>query len=116
VGLHDHDCFSPDGFEGRKPANGIDWIRLRITGGSNMGRPSLLAIVYLVIGVLVAASKNYFADIDGVQGLISAALAIALWPLVLLGVDLELGKGGRERGLLLPGAARAWSMRPGGRR
>lgn len=80
-----------------------------------MGRPSLLGIVYVVIGVLVAASKNYFADIDGVQGLISALLVIVLWPLVLLGVDLELGKDGRDGGLLLPGAW-AWGMRLRGNR
>ncbi|HZA20028.1 MAG TPA: hypothetical protein VE889_04155 [Actinomycetota bacterium] len=77
-----------------------------------MGRPSLLTIIYLVIGVLVAASRDYFADINGVQGLISALLAIVLWPLVLLGIDLELGNrndGGRNA--LLPVAAlRLWTL------
>jgi hypothetical protein len=61
-------------------------------------RPSLLTIIYLVIGVVVAASRDYFADIDGVEGLVSAALAIVLWPLVLLGIDLELGDGGNGGG------------------
>ena len=77
-----------------------------------MGRPSLLTIIYLVIGVLVAASRDYFADIDGVQGLISALLAIVLWPLVLLGIDLELGNGndGGRNALLPVVALRLWTL------
>jgi Mn2+/Fe2+ NRAMP family transporter len=69
-----------------------------------MGRPSLLTIIYLVIGVVVAANRNYFGDIDGLQGILSAVLAVLLWPLILLGVDIDLGGDGRERrGLLLVG-------------
>ncbi len=69
-----------------------------------MGRPSLLTIIYLVIGIVVAANRNYFVDIDGLQGILSAVLAVLLWPLILLGVDLDLGDDGRERrGLLFIG-------------
>jgi Mn2+/Fe2+ NRAMP family transporter len=66
-----------------------------------MGRPSLLTIIYLVIGVVVAANRNYFGDIDDLQGILSAVLAVLLWPLILLGVDIDLGGDGRERGGLL---------------
>jgi hypothetical protein len=70
-----------------------------------MGRPSLLMIIYLVIGVLVAAARDYFANIDNVRGIASAALAIVLWPLVLLGVDLDLGREGEgKKSVLLPAA------------
>jgi hypothetical protein len=69
-----------------------------------MGRPSLLVIIYLVVGVLVAAARDYFANIDNVRGIASAALAIVLWPLVLLGVDLELGRDGGRKSFLLPAA------------
>jgi hypothetical protein len=50
----------------------------------------LVIIVYLVIGVLVAASHHYFAHIGGLRSLASAILAVLLWPLVLLGISLHL--------------------------
>lgn len=66
---------------------------------------SLIALVYIVIGVLVAAARDYFENVDSVTGIVSALLAIVLWPLVLLGVDLELGNdkggdGGGKKGAL----------------
>lgn len=69
-----------------------------------MGRPSLLTIIYLVIGIVIASNRNYFVDIDGLRGILSAVLAVLLWPLILLGVDLDLGSDGKQRnGLLLVG-------------
>jgi hypothetical protein len=63
----------------------------------------LIAIVYLVVGVLVAAARGYLGGIDGVNDLISAVLAVVLWPLVLLGIDFEIGRGtGGRRALLVP--------------
>jgi Mn2+/Fe2+ NRAMP family transporter len=53
-------------------------------------RPSFLGIVYLVIGVAVAASYDYFERLNTARQILSAALAIVLWPLVLLGIDLHL--------------------------
>jgi Mn2+/Fe2+ NRAMP family transporter len=53
-------------------------------------RPSFLGIVYLVIGVAVAASYDYFERLNTARQILSAVLAIALWPLVLLGIDLHL--------------------------
>lgn len=57
---------------------------------------SIFGIVYLVIGVLVAATKDYLGDINGFGDIINLLLAILLWPLVLLGVkfNLKLGGGG----------------------
>jgi UDP-N-acetylmuramyl pentapeptide phosphotransferase/UDP-N-acetylglucosamine-1-phosphate transferase len=69
-----------------------------------VGRPSLLTIIYIVIGIVIAANRNYFDDIDGLRAILSAVLAVLLWPLVLLGVDLDLGRDGREKdGLLIGG-------------
>jgi hypothetical protein len=82
-------------------------------GGAEMfGRSSLLFIVYLVIGVIVAASKDYFDNVDSLRGVISAALGIVLWPLLLLDVNLRIGRlddDGRRRGLVLwlPALARS---------
>ena len=55
-------------------------------------RPSLLAIVYIVVGVAIAASKNYFENLDTIRALASAVLAVLLWPLLLLGIDLHIRK------------------------
>jgi hypothetical protein len=53
-------------------------------------RPSLLWIAYLVIGVIVAASNNYLEGVGNVEQAAEAALAILLWPLVLLDVSMRI--------------------------
>ncbi len=69
----------------------------------------LIGIVYLIIGFLVAAAREYLGGIDGVNDVVSAALAILLWPLVLLGIDFEIGRGGRGGRAVLPVVAPFWS-------
>ncbi|HEY6651047.1 MAG TPA: hypothetical protein VI276_07520 [Actinomycetota bacterium] len=49
-----------------------------------------LLIVYVVIGVIVAVSHHYFAHLDGVKPIVAGVLAVLLWPLVLIGVNLHL--------------------------
>ena len=51
---------------------------------------SLITIAYLIVGLIVAANENYLRDLETVRQVISAILAIVLWPLVLLGVDLNI--------------------------
>jgi hypothetical protein len=46
--------------------------------------------VYLVLGVIVASSHGFFGHLNALLPLLSAILAVVLWPLVLLGVDLHL--------------------------
>lgn len=53
-------------------------------------RPSLVTIVYVVIGVAVAASKDYFQNLETLKRIVSALLAVVLWPLLLLGIDLHI--------------------------
>jgi hypothetical protein len=53
-------------------------------------RISPIAIVYVVIGLIVAVSKDYFENLDRLKPIISAILAVLLWPLVLLGVDVHV--------------------------
>jgi len=50
----------------------------------------LLLIVYVAIGVLVAASHHYLAHLDALKAIVAAVLAVLLWPLVLIGVSLHL--------------------------
>ena len=52
--------------------------------------PSLLTLIYLVIGVVVAADNKYFKNVDDVEAVLSAILAIVLWPLVLFDVNLHI--------------------------
>ena len=51
---------------------------------------SLIAIAYLIAGLIVAANDNYLRHLESVRQVVSAVLAIVLWPLVLLGVDLHI--------------------------
>ena len=44
--------------------------------------------------MLIASNHHYFAHVNDLQQVISAILAVVLWPLVLLGVDLHLGPNG----------------------
>jgi hypothetical protein len=57
-----------------------------------MTRPMrrLLLLVYVGVGLVIAATHNYFDHINGWRGVVSALLAIFLWPLVLLKVNLHI--------------------------
>lgn len=57
-----------------------------------MFRPRLIGVIYIVIGVAVAASNDYFERLNTLRRVVSALLAVALWPLVLLGIDLHIRK------------------------
>ena len=50
----------------------------------------VLFVVYMIIGVIVAAGHHYFEHLDAVRPIASALLAVLLWPLILLGVSLQL--------------------------
>jgi hypothetical protein len=69
-------------------------------------------LVYLVIGVVVAAAQDYLGDIGNLGDVINLVLAILLWPLLLVGVDFNIrignnGDGGNRNNnaLLLAGYA-----------
>jgi hypothetical protein len=53
-------------------------------------RPGLIGLVYLVVGVAVAASHHYFRHASTLKPLLSALLAVVLWPLLLLGINLHI--------------------------
>lgn len=75
----------------------------------------IVLIVYLVIGVLVAAVRDYLGDISGIADIVNLLLAVLLWPLVLVGVDFNLkfgdGKDGKGKNgaLLLLGPPLAYA-------
>jgi len=47
-------------------------------------------IVYLVLGLLVAASQNYFDHLTTVGRVLSAIIAVIIWPLLLFGIDIRI--------------------------
>jgi hypothetical protein len=49
-------------------------------------------VIYIIIGVIVAAGHHYFEHLDAVRPIASAVLAVLLWPLVLLGISFHLNK------------------------
>jgi hypothetical protein len=55
-----------------------------------MYRPSILPLIYVIVGAFVAASHHYFGHASTVKGVGSALLAIFLWPLVLLGTNVHI--------------------------
>ena len=53
-------------------------------------RFSLVTLIYVGVGVAVAASHRYFDNVHGWRGVLSAIFAVFLWPLILLGIDLHV--------------------------
>jgi hypothetical protein len=50
----------------------------------------VVLLTYVVVGGFVANSHHYFAHPDSLKRIASAVLAVLLWPLVLLGVNLHI--------------------------
>ncbi len=50
---------------------------------------SLLLVVWVLVGLVVAVQRGYITA-TLLRGIVSAVLAILLWPLVLLGIDLKI--------------------------
>ncbi len=55
-------------------------------------RPSLLATVWVVVGLVVAATQDYFDNLETAGGVLSAVAAVLLWPLLLFGFDIRISR------------------------
>ena len=53
-------------------------------------RSGLGSLLYLIAGVVVASSHHYFSNVNTLKPVISAVLAVVLWPLLLLGINLHV--------------------------
>lgn len=51
---------------------------------------STFGLLWLGVGVAVAAAYDYFDNIDTGRLIASAILAVLLWPLLFLGIDLHV--------------------------
>jgi len=69
-------------------------------------RPGFFLLLYLVVGVLVAAGilgseDSYFSGLSNLEEFVEMVLAVLLWPLVLLDVNINIGDiniGGGDSG------------------
>jgi hypothetical protein len=50
----------------------------------------MYALAYAIIGAFVAAANHYFSHVGSTRGVASAILAILIWPLVLIGIDIRV--------------------------
>jgi hypothetical protein len=57
-----------------------------------MFRPSLLTLVWVVVGVIVAAAQDYFDSLDTAGRVLTAIAAVILWPLLLFGFDIRISR------------------------
>jgi hypothetical protein len=70
----------------------------------------IVVLVYLLVGVLIANNHDYFTNLQGVNAIVSAILAVILWPLIIVGVNLHIGgdgNGGKQSSVLMLPAMRA---------
>lgn len=47
----------------------------------------IVLVLYVVAGVIVASQNDYFENLDNARRILSALLAIVLWPFVLAGLE-----------------------------
>jgi ABC-type anion transport system duplicated permease subunit len=56
-----------------------------------MRRPvSLGFVIWIVIGLLIAANQGFLENLDSLSGFLSAVLAVLVWPLVLFDVHIAI--------------------------
>ena len=47
-------------------------------------------MICVLVGVIVAATHDYFQNVDTLKEVVSAILAVLLWPLIFLGISLHV--------------------------
>ena len=52
--------------------------------------PGILTVAYVVVGLIVAQQHHYFNNLGTIKRVFSAILAVLLWWLVLLGINLHI--------------------------
>jgi hypothetical protein len=58
----------------------------------------LILIIYLVVGVIVALTEGYFEGLGNITDVLEAIVAVLIWPLLLIGVDVNFSGGGNGGG------------------
>jgi hypothetical protein len=52
--------------------------------------PGLLGVLYFFFGAFVAGGEGYLDSASRIQDIVSGVLGIILWPLILLGINLQI--------------------------
>jgi hypothetical protein len=55
-------------------------------------RPRLLPVVWVVVGIVVAAAQDYFDSLDTTARVLTALAAVLLWPILLFGFDIRISR------------------------
>jgi hypothetical protein len=55
-------------------------------------RLSLLPVLWVVVGVVVAAVEDYFHSLETAGRVLTAIAAVLLWPLLLFGFDIRISR------------------------
>jgi hypothetical protein len=53
-------------------------------------RARLFPGIWLIVGVIVAAVKDYFDHLGTIGRVLTAAAAVLLWPLLLFGFEISI--------------------------
>lgn len=53
-------------------------------------RSGIGSVIYLIVGAAIASSHHYFTHVGSLKPIVSAVLAVVLWPLLLLGINLHI--------------------------
>jgi hypothetical protein len=53
-------------------------------------RSGIGSVIWLIVGIIVASAHHYFSHVGALKPVISAVLAVILWPLLLLGINLHI--------------------------
>jgi hypothetical protein len=54
---------------------------------------SLGGAIYLIVGIILAATHGYFTALGSLSSILSALLAVVLWPALLFGANFHLSFG-----------------------
>jgi hypothetical protein len=49
-----------------------------------------IGLLYSIVGVVVAALYDYFDSLGTLKRVLEAVIAVIIWPLILLGVDIDI--------------------------
>jgi hypothetical protein len=55
-------------------------------------RIGLLPVIWIVVGLVVAAIYDYFESVSTVGKILTAIAAVLLWPLLLFGFDIRISR------------------------
>jgi ABC-type Na+ efflux pump permease subunit len=57
-------------------------------------RPIFVPLLYLVIGVVVAAVYDYFSNLETAGRVLTVIAAVVMWPFLLFGFDINIQRNG----------------------